>query len=110
MALLSFADSHPEPSGSRWATPPSLIQQRPGHSRRNAISRLRLKPTAGSQGDDVQFSSGIVGLEKARRKRGLDGGVNSWNAADSEIGNLAHTVDAPNGQPSKCGIGTYFTR
>jgi hypothetical protein len=32
MALLSFADSHPEPSGSRWATPPSLIQQRPGHS------------------------------------------------------------------------------
>src|SRR5262249_37159322 len=24
---------HPEPNGSRWATPPSLIQQRPGQSR-----------------------------------------------------------------------------
>src|SRR5262249_58997654 len=24
---------HPEPNGSRWATPPSLVQQRPGHSR-----------------------------------------------------------------------------
>src|SRR5262245_59891540 len=23
---------HPEPNGSRWATPPSLIQQRPGQS------------------------------------------------------------------------------
>src|SRR5262245_16607870 len=27
---------HPEPNGSRWATPPSLIQQRPGQSRLNA--------------------------------------------------------------------------
>jgi hypothetical protein len=27
---------HPEPNGSRWATPPSLIQQRPGQS----LSRL----------------------------------------------------------------------
>jgi phage terminase Nu1 subunit (DNA packaging protein) len=29
---------HPEPSGSRWATPPSLIQQRPGHPLAAAIS------------------------------------------------------------------------
>src|SRR5262249_62034803 len=27
-----------EPSGSRWATPPSLIQQRPGQSRQNCPS------------------------------------------------------------------------
>ena len=32
-ALLSFAIRHPEPNGSRWPTPPSLIQQRPGQSR-----------------------------------------------------------------------------
>jgi hypothetical protein len=34
MALLSLRIRHPEPSGSRWATPPSLIQQRPGQSLR----------------------------------------------------------------------------
>jgi hypothetical protein len=49
----------------------------------------------------VQFSSGIVELEKARRKRGLDGGVNSWNAADSEIAisrtpSIRRTVSLPN--------------
>ena len=32
MALLSFAGRHPELKGSRWATPPSLIQQRPRQS------------------------------------------------------------------------------
>ena len=33
MALLSLRIRHPEPNGSRRATPPSLIQHRPGHSR-----------------------------------------------------------------------------
>ena len=33
MALLSFSESHPEPTGSRRATPPGKFQQRPGHPR-----------------------------------------------------------------------------
>src|SRR5262249_35368868 len=42
MALLSLRIRHPEPNGSRWATPPSLIQQRPGQSRSKALdSRLQ---------------------------------------------------------------------
>ncbi len=33
VVVLVLGIRHPEPNGSRWATPPSLIQQRPGQSR-----------------------------------------------------------------------------
>src|SRR5262249_103416 len=34
--------SHPEPNSSRWATPPSLIQQRPGQSpQRHAAGEMQ---------------------------------------------------------------------
>jgi hypothetical protein len=38
MALLSLRIRHPEPSGSRRATPPCLFQQRPGNPRRRCSS------------------------------------------------------------------------
>src|SRR5262249_53329453 len=46
MALLSFGIRHPEPNGSRWATPPSLIQQRPGQSPVLWAAPLLGEPTA----------------------------------------------------------------
>jgi phage-related protein len=34
---------HPEPNGSRWATPPSLIQQRPGQSPYRAVYTVKFE-------------------------------------------------------------------
>jgi hypothetical protein len=67
---------HPEPSGSRWATPPSLFQHRPGHSHATPSPVTQLDPRIFPPRPSIVDSDLSAGLEKEYPPINIDGTAN----------------------------------